>query len=461
MRSNFKRQCAVQQRGIAKQAQRVDANHFFNLLTGPELLDVVEEQLPEHRERLYPPTQVLAMFLAQTMSADGSCQQVVNEAIVSRLVSGMSAVSASTGGYCIARQRLPQQMVSELVQHSGRLLSERTPEAWRWRGRPVKLVDGTTVSMPDTEENQRCFPQHGKQRPGAGCPLARIVGVISLSTGAVLEAALGPFKGKGTGEYGLYRQLRGSLVTGDVVLADAYFCSYFLIADLLSRGVDGLFEQHGGRHTDFAAGKQLGVRDHVVTWSKPGSKPFWMSREDYLAYPDEITVRELKVGKKILVTTFLEPRETPKGALEKLFRCRWNVELDLRSIKNTLGMDTLRCKTPQMCEKELWIYLLAYNLIRLLMAEAALRFDLLPRQLSFKHTLQIWVAWSQRQFLSAAAEDTANLFMLIAHLRVGRRPGRVEPRAVKRRPKWYPRLQKPRWQAREDIRKHGHPGKLN
>jgi hypothetical protein len=123
-----------------------------------------------------------------------------------------------------------------------------------------------------------------------------------------------------------------------------------------------------------------------------------MSREDYLAYPDEITVRELKVGKKVLVTTFLEPRAVPKGALEELFWCRWDVELDLRNIKSTLGMDTLRCKTPQMCEKELWVYLLAYNLIRLLMAEAALRFDLLPRQLSFKHTLQVWLAWSQRQF---------------------------------------------------------------
>ncbi|MDZ7768065.1 MAG: IS4 family transposase [Woeseiaceae bacterium] len=460
MRSDFKRQCAAQQWGIAKQARQIDANHFFNLLTGPELLDVVEEQLPEHRERLYPPTQVLAMFLAQAMSADGSCQQVVNEAIVSRLLSGMSAVSASTGGYCIARQRLPEQMVSELVRHSGRLLGERVPEAWRWRGRTVKLVDGTTVSMPDTAENLARFPQHGKQRPGAGCSLARVVGVISLSTGAVLEAALGPIKGKGTGEYGLYRQLRGSFVADDIVLADAYFCSYFLIADLLSRGVDGLFEQHGGRRTDFAAGKQLGVRDHVVSWSKPGNKPSWMSREDYLAYPDEIRVRELKVGKKVLVTTFLEPRAVSKGALKELFWCRWDVELDLRNIKSTLGMDSLRCKTPQMCQKELWVYLLAYNLIRLLMAATACRFNLLPRQLSFKHTLQVWIAWSQRQFLSAAAADTANLFMLIAQVRVGDRPGRVEPRAIKRRPKWYPRLQKPRWQAREDIRKHGHPQKL-
>jgi hypothetical protein len=460
MKSNFRRQCALQQRVIAGQAQKIDANHFFNLLTGPELLEVVEEQLPAHRERLYPPTQTLAMFLAQAMSADGSCQQVVNEAVVNRLLSGMPAVSTNTGGYCIARQRLPQEMVCRLARYSGALLSERTPQAWQWRGRTVKLVDGATVLMPDTAENQARFPQHGKQQLGAGSPLARLVAVISLSSGAVLEAAMGPIKGKETGEYGLYRQLRGSFVAGDVVLADAYFCSYFLIADLLSRGVDGLFEQHGGRHTDFARGEKLGVRDHLVRWCKPSNKPSWMSREDYLAYADEFTVRELKVGKKVLVTTFLEPRKTPKGTLEKLYWSRWNVELDIRNIKTTLGMDSLRCMTPSMCEKEMWVYLLAYNLIRLLMAEAAIQAQVLPRQLSFKHTLQMWVAWSQRQFLSSANEHTATLFLLIAQVRVGNRPGRLEPRAVKRRPKTYARLNKPRRQAREDIRKYGHLEKL-
>ncbi len=457
---HFNRQSRQQQRRIAKHAEGVDANHFFNLLTSPQLLDAVEAQLPAHRERHYPPTVTLSMFLGQTMRADGSCQNAVNELAVGRLLSGMRPGSANTGAYCIARQRLPQAMVSALARQTGELLSTHTPKDWFWRGRHVKLVDGTTVLMLDTEANQERYPQHGGQEPGVGFPIARMTGVISLSNGALLDVAMGPYKGKGTGEYGLFRQIKDSFVEGDIMLADSYFCSYFLIADLHARGVDVLFEQHGARDTDFRKGKRLGERDHLVSWSKPKTRPDWMSQEDYHRYPAEITVREMKVGKKVLVTTFLVPRKTAKAALGKLYWQRWHVELDLRNIKTTLGMETLSCKTPEMCEKEMWVYMLAYNLIRLVMAEAALQADVLPRQLSFKHTLQIWIAWSRRQFLSEAEEDTATLCRLIAQVRVGNRPGRIEPRAVKRRPKPYPRLQCPRSKARETIKKHGHAKKL-
>jgi hypothetical protein len=321
MGHHFNGRPAQQQRRFAKRAQKVDANHFFNLLTDPRMLGMVEALLPEHRERQFPPTVTLAMFLGQIMSADGSCQNAVNEAIVARLLAGMNPGSVNTSGYCQARQRLPQEMVGTLARQSGTLLGEQTPHEWLWQGRHVKLVDGTTVSMPDTAENQARFPQHGQQEPGVGFPLARLVGVIALSNGAVLDAAIGPYQGKGTGEHGLFRGLK-------------------------------------------------------------------------------------------------------------------------------------------RCFKEFWTYLLAYNLIRLLMAQAALQADVLPRQLSFKHTLQIWVAWSQRQFLSGSGEDTATLFVLIAQLRVADRPGRVEPRAVKRRPKPYPRLDKPRRKARMEIERRGHATKL-
>ena len=459
MGHNFTCRSVQQQRRFAKRAQKVDANHFFNLLTDPRMLDMVEAQLPEHRERQFPPTVTLAMFLGQIMSADGSCQNAVNGALVARLLAGMTPGSASTSGYCQARQRLSQEMVGMLARQSGALLGEQTPPAWLWQGRPVKLVDGTTVSLPDTAENQARFPQHGQQEPGVGFPLARLVGVIALSNGAVLDAGIGPYQGKGTGEHGLFRGLKRCFVEGDVMLADSYFCSYFLIADLRRRGVDVLFEQHGARITDFRRGELVGARDHLVWWSKP-TKPDWMSVEEYRGYPDDIQVREVKVGKKVLVSTFLSPRRTPKAVLEELYWQRWNVELDLRNIKTTLGMEALSCKTPLMCEKEFWAYLLAYNLIRLLMAEAALQAGVLPRQLSFKHTLQMWVAWSQRQFLSASGEDTAILFVLIAQVRVADRPGRTEPRAVKRRPKPYPRLDKPRREARMEIRRRGHAKKL-
>jgi hypothetical protein len=449
-----------QVREIRRRAKQVGSMDFFNLITGPELLERLEALLPEYRERKFPPTVTLAMFLGQVLRADGSCQNAVNEAIVNQLLQGVAAVSANTGGYCQARERLPIDLVRELARQTGVMMNQHTPQGWRWRGRHVKLTDGTTTLMPDTAENQAQFPQHGSQEKGAGFPIARLVCVMSLANGAVLDVAMGPYQGKGTGEYGLFRELLGCFARGDVMLADSYYCSYFLIAALQARGVDVLFEQHGARHTDFRTGEKLGARDHVVKWSKPVARPAWMTPEEYTAYPAELTLREVKVGKKVLVTSFLNPREVCKREIGQLFLRRWNVELDLRNIKSTLGMERLTCKTPDMCEKEVWVYGLAYNLIRLLMAEAAAQAGVLPRQLSFKHTVQVWVAWSQRQFLSTAPEDTAALFRLIAHIRVGNRPGRMEPRLIKTRPKPFGRLQTTRRRARANIRKYGRPKKL-
>jgi hypothetical protein len=464
MTMQFKARSARQQRRLRKQiqkvAKKVDSMVFFNLLTSPQLLEPLERLLPEFRERLYPPTETLSMFLGQVLSADGSCQNAVNEAIVHRVVSGLSIGSANTAAYCEARQRLPPRMARELARRTSTLLDAHTPPRWLWRGRHVKLVDGTTIQMPDTAANQEQFPQHGGQKSGAGFPIARLVGVISLAHGAVLDVAMGPYQGKGTGEHGLFRELLGCFSAGDVMVADSYYPSYFLIAELRKRGVDFLFEQHGARNTDFRSGEKLGSCDHVVSWSKPRARPKWMTEQEYDSYPDELTVRETKVRDKVLVGSFLKPREMSRLALGKLFLQRWHVELDLRNIKATLGMGQLSCKTPSMCAKELGVYLLAYNLIRLLMAQAALNADVLPRQLSFKHTVQVWVAWNQRQFLSNTPEDLAALFALIAHKRVGNRPGRIEPRAVKQRPKPFPRLQTTRRRARRDIKLRGRPKKL-
>ncbi len=230
----------------------------------------------------------------------------------------------------------------------------------------------------------------------------------------------------------------------------------------MARGVDGVFEQHGARRrsTDFRYGKRLGPRDHLIELKKPQRKPEWMSQAEYDQAPDTLTVRELHTHGKVLVTTLLCPKQTPKSALKRLYRDRWHVELDLRNIKTTLGMETLSCRTPAMALKEIWVYLLAYNLIRLLMAQAALLAEVLPRQLSFKHTLQLWVAWGYVSHGVHQGDKLTGLFMLIAQQRVGNRPGRVEPRALKRRPKPFPLLTKPRNVAREEIRKNGHPKKL-
>jgi len=440
---------------IARRVRGTEAVDFFNVLTGPELLERTEALLPQHRERLYPPTVTLSMFMKQALEEDGSCQQAVNGWAAQRVAEGLSTVSVSTGAYCKARQRLPVEMVKTLARETGQLLVRQSAEPWRWRGRVVKLVDGTGISMPDTPDNQARFPQPSSQAEGVGFPLARLVGVICLCSGAVLDAAIGPYAGKGTGEPELFRRLLGAFSPGDVMLADALFCNYFLIATLQAAGVEVLFEQHGTRITDFRRGQKLAERDHVVNWPKPKTWPPWMTREQYQAFPDEITVREAKVDGQVLVTTMLDAHDIPKGELRELYGRRWQVELDLRNIKTTLGMEVLNCRTAQMNEKELWIYLLAYNLIRLLMVQAALAAGLEPRQLSFKHTVQIWMQWNARGLLTDPTHHLVVLLRLIAQRKVRKRPGRIEPRARKRRPKPYPWLKTSRPQAREQIRLHG------
>ncbi len=429
---------------------------FFNLLTGPELLAMTDSLSPEHRERLYTPTVVLSMFMGQVLEADGSCQKAADSWAAQRAVDGLSVQSVNTGAYCKARQRLPIEMVSALARHTGEMLSERAHAGWGWRGRCVKLVDGTGILMPDTAANQARYPQPSSQDEGVGSPLARLVGVICLSTGALLDAAMGSHAGKGTSELGLLRKLVSAFSAGDVMLADAFYCNYFLIAALYALGVDVLFAQNGARNTDFRRGEKLGTRDHRVSWPKPKARPEWMSAADFAALPDELILREVKVGKKILVTTLLCPRKVCKTALGQLFRQRWNVELDLRAIKTTLQMAELSCNTPQMNEKELWVHFLAYNLIRMLMAQAAAKAAVKPRQLSFKHTVQLWSAWLARRLCNRRGAAIGMLFNLIGQLRVGNRPGRVEPRARKRRPKPYPWLKIPRHQARANIMAHGH-----
>ena len=449
-----------QQRRIENHVGNADSYAMFNLLTGPQLLDRVEALLPDHRERLFPPTETLSMFVAQALSEDGSCQKAVNDAMVKRVIGGLQPGSTDTGGYCKARARLPESMISTLARDAGGIIAAGATHWWHWQSRPVRLVDGATVTLPDTEENQAAFPQSSSQKEGLGFPICRVVALLCLGSGALLDAAMGPCEGKGSDEQSLLREMLDTLQSGDILLGDAFYATWFLLWELVRGGVDGLFEQHGARKrsTDFSKGEKIGVRDHLIVLPKP-KKPDWMSQYEYDQAPATLTVREFQAGGKIMVTTFLEPKDTPKSVLKALYRQRWNVELDLRNIKTTLGMEQLSCKSPQMARKELWVYLLAYNLIRLLMAQAALLADQIPRQLSFKHTVQIWLSWQQRGGATHDAVSINALLILIAEPRVGQRPGGVEPRALKRRSKPFPLLTKPRQVAREEIRENGHPKK--
>ena len=445
-----------QQRRVNRHIESSDSWSFFNLLTSDALLATVESLLPEHRERLFPPTETLSMFLAQVMSADRSCQQAVNQAAISRLVAALPTCSTHTGGYCRARQRLPVDMVKTLACQLGEMVEQQTPADWLWQGRRVLMVDGTTVSMPDTPENQSVYPQQGGQLPGLGFPICRIVGITSLASGVLLNAAIGPFNGKGSGERGLLRELQDSFQPGDVLLGDAFYPTYFFLAEMQARQVDIVMEQDGSRRrrTDFRRGQRLGHRDHLIVLDKPRQKPDWMDQADYDAAPESLTIREFKAAGRILVTTMLKPS---KQALGALYQRRWQVELDIRQIKEVMGMNILSCRTPGMAEKEIWVHLLGYNLIRLLMAQAGNLINVRPRELSFKHCLQLWLSWIHRRGSNNAYPA---LFALMAQQRVGKRPGRVEPRAVKRRPKAYPLLRKPRPIAQQQVIDFGHPKKL-
>lgn len=443
-----------QQNLVARRAHKTRPVEFFNILTSPELLELTDALMPEHRERLYPPTVTLSMFMRQTLEADGSCQKAVNGWAVQRVRDGLTPGSTHTGGYCRARARLPTTMVSELTRETGRQLCARAQRQWGWQGRPVKLVDGTGISMPDTKDNQRAYPQPTTQATGVGFPQIRMVAVICLASGGVLDAGIAQHSGKGSGEVSILRGLTAAFKPGDVMLADAAYCNYFLIATLASIGVDVLFEQNGSRITDFRRGQSLGNRDHLVDWPKP-SRPKWMTHEQYAQFPEQLHVRETRTEHQVLVTTMLDHRRVGKRALAALYSRRWDVELDLRNIKTTMGMEVLHCQTPEMNEKELWVHLLAYNLIRLLMAQAACNAGRDPRTLSFKHTLQLWTEWLSHRL--TANSDSSTLFDLIAQSKVRHRPGRLEPRMRKRRPKPYQWLKKPREETRRDIRQFGHP----
>jgi hypothetical protein len=315
--------------------------------------------------------------------------------------------------------------------------------------------------MPDTPENQQVYPQPASQKAGLGFPLLRLVGLISLSCGAVLDVAVGPYAGKKTGETALLRQLYASLSAGDILLADALFANYWTIAALLARGVDVLFRHDGKRPVDWRQGRRLGKKDHLVIWHKP-VRPAWMSRREYRRMPATLVLREVAVAvtqpgfrprQVVLVTTLVDARAYSPEELVAAYRCRWHVELDLRAIKQVLGMDILRCKTPAMVRKELWMHLLAYNLVRTLMAEAARAAGVRPRDLSFKGALQTLNAFAAVWTFAPRPGPTLYRALLkaVATHRVADRPDRIEPRAVKRKPKPQTFLTEPRQRARTRL----------
>ncbi len=433
---------------------------FTRLLPQEQVEAALERHQVRYRERLYTPLLTIWTFLYQVLAADQSCRAAVARLLAFLCVGDEDPGSAKTDPYCKARQRLPEKLLADLARGSGGELQREVPPSNLLGGRPIKIADGTTLSMPDTPANQKAYPQQRGQKPGLGFPILRLVGLISLSGGAVLDIALGPYRGKQTGETALLRQLLDRLETGDILLTDAIFSNYWTIALLRERGVD-LLGRQGKRRVDFRQGQRLGRYDHVVAWRKP-VRPPWMRQKFYQSLPETLRLREVRVEVSqkgfrcrhlLLVTTLLEPQVHRKEELATAFRCRWHAELDLCSVKHVMQMDVLRCKSPAMVRKEIWMHLLAYNLIRTLMAQAAATVGIDPRDLSFKGTLQTLVAFAAAGWSCPQRRNElyATVLRAVATHRVNDRPDRVEPRAVKRRPKKQVYLNEPRSVAKARL----------
>lgn len=440
-------------RNAVAKARQHDNLVFAGLLGEDRIHNALGEARWFWRGWIYTPAVTVWVFLSQCLSPDHSCRDAVARLIAWRVARGQTPCSADTGAYCTARADLPEEACQCLVRDTGRQLEAEAPQAWRWHGRRVRVLDGSTITMPDTAENQAEYPQPKTQASGCGFPIARILVVFSLSVGTVLEAAISQYQGKLTGENSMFRALHDALQAGDVVLADRYFSGWFDIALLQLRGVDSVVRKHQLRATDFRTGRRLGKDDQLVTWDRP-QRAGWMTREQYATMPRQLELREvrIRVAQKgfrtkslVVVTTLIDAEEYPAEEIAALYRQRWQAELCLRSLKTVLQMDHLRCKHPERVRNEFRMHLIGYNLIRRVMAVAAFESGTSPWAISFKGALQtlnnLLPLLSTRMSIDAWCH--ALLEAVAIHV-VGDRPDRYEPRLVKRRPKPYKLMQQPR-----------------
>lgn len=403
---------------------------------------------------------VLWAFLAQALRGGkgGACAAAVADIATYMQQTGGRVPCGDTGDYCRARAKLGLVALRGLTVQAAQQMEEGVDPAWLWHGFHGKLIDGFTFTMPDTPDNQREFPQQKQQRPGAGFPIARACAVLSLATAAIHDLNIAPYRGKETGESALLRGILECLKKGDVAVFDRYFCSFLMLALVRQRGVHFCTRLNPGRSRDFRRGND----DHLVTWTKP-ARPTWMSKELYAQIPQTMTLRQVRFqvtvpGRRTetltVVTSLTDPDAYPPEDIAQLYGYRWNAELDIRDIKQTLGLDHVRCKTPKMVRRELWVTLLAYNLVRKLIATAAAVHGKQPRQLGFTLACQTILS-SWMLLATGACRDVRQLWDLalgrIAANEVANRPGRIDPRVLKRRRCRYPFMHEPRAKLRRRL----------
>lgn len=448
-------------RRAIEKLQRFDSLQELYELFGhlfPERLLEPSAQGANSRERTFTAQVTFWAFVAQILSPGSSCREMVRrvDAWWQRTTQDGVKLSGSTSAYCQARARLDPAALELICGHLCWSLERNTLSEERWLGgRSVKIIDGTCLSMPDTEANQTLWPQPSSQQASLGFPMMKLVGLFSLGSGALLETVTGNLH---VHESVLFRGLWDKLTKNDVVLADRGFCSYATLASLQQRGVDSVMRLHQMRRADFRAGRALGPEDRLVTWQKPAQRTQTWSVEEFAALPETLTLRlvRLHVAAQgfrtrtvVLVTTLLDPQLYSAAALRELYGERWNVELHFHQIKTLLAMDVLRCKSPELIQREVALHRIAYNLVRNLMQRSAHLHHVPLGRISFKGSLDTLRHWSA---VIAGAGETprkqndliAQMLAAIARDLVPERPGRSEPRAKKRRSKNYQLLTQPR-----------------
>ena len=399
------------------------------------------------RRRLFSKSNTFWAFLSQVLSDDGSCQEVVQKLKAYAALRGLDLPSSATAGYCKARSKLSTGDIRAIHCHVIASMEQMGSDD-NWHGHRVVVADSTGVSMPDTKANQEQWPQQRHQKPGCGFPSARMTACFSLHTGGLLSYRT---SNKHVSEVVRLRQQLDAFREGDILLGDKAFCGYRDIAERLERGIDSVISLcRRTQIQDAQAVKKLGRDDFLIQWHRP-KKLAGMTAADLHALPASLTLRQIKITVDqpsfrsqviYLVTTLLDPQAYPAEDLRDLFFRRWDVELFFRDIKTTMGMDILRCKSPEMISKEIMMHFIAYNCVRRIMYEAAEEVGLPVRKISFKTSLQTLCSWEPN--LNQARLSRRERFRLISMLYESitqrpllQRPGRSEPRAVKRRPKGY------------------------
>lgn len=409
------------------------------------------------RERPYSLRRTFWCFIWQMLNFNTSCREVVRQLQAMLSLHNIFNLDEGNSAYIQARQRIPAAIMRKALQDSARAVGLLVAPTTFLRGRALKAIDGSTLTMPDTPENQAQYPQPTTQKPGCGFPIMRLSVLFCLRSGAVLQSVEGNYC---QNEMRLFRSFQAHIATNDIVVYDRAAGNYVVAATVKEWSADLI--SRSARKIDFRKGKPLGKDDRLVTWGKTKKKPAYLSQEEWDQFPEEIVVRVIRITvsqkgfrtrKLMLVTTLLDPKLYPAQEIAQTYLRRWRLEMCLDDLKTTLGMESLKCQSPQMVEKELLAFLIAHNLTRCVMAQAAREHGQQLDRISFKGALDAFrhfgAAISSARGAKARARIWQELLRTLADDLVPERPNRYEPRAVKKRPKPYPLLNQPRRKYRD------------